>query len=85
MLKQDKKEELNKNKLDQLKEKEKKMIEIKSQILKQYLHENLVQILAKGIKEICEQIPEDPVDHLACYLFSNSSKVNFTPDKYKEN
>lgn len=85
MYKQERKEELNKKKLEQLKEKEKLMIEKKSEILKQYLHENLVPILAKGIKEICEEIPEDPVDYLACYLFSNSSKVNFTPDKYKEN
>jgi adenylate kinase len=85
MKKQERKEDLNKKKLEQLKEKEKQIIEKKSEVIKQYLHENLVPILAKGIKEICEQTPEDPIDYLACYLFSNSSKVNFTPDKYKEN
>ena len=84
MNKQEKKEEMNFKKLEHLKEKEKQMIEKKSEIIKQYLHENLVPILTKGIKEICETIPEDPVDFLACYLFSNAGKVNFTPDKYKE-
>ena len=47
----------------------------RSQPLKSYLSENLYEILADGIADVCRKLPQDPVDHLAAYLFENAYRV----------
>ena len=37
--------------------------------------ENVMPILADGLKEVCSELPEDPVDFLARYLFKYSNEV----------
>ena len=60
------------NKLGELKEKEKILLEKKSEVLRRYLNEKVMPLLAKGILKICDSIPEDPVEALANYLLDNS-------------
>jgi adenylate kinase len=76
---------LNEEKLKELKERERKLLEKKSEVLRRYLHENVIPILSKGIMEVCKELPNDPVDFLADFLFENSMKVKFPPTKYKDN
>ncbi|MCQ2820155.1 MAG: hypothetical protein MJ252_23050 [archaeon] len=72
----------NKEKSEQLAQTEKKMLEKKSEILKRYLSENVIPVLSKGILHVCKELPEDPVDELAHYLFNNSFNAKFPPQKY---
>ena len=58
--------------LKELQEREKKLLEKKSEVLRRYLSENVMPILAKGILSVCETMPNDPVDALANYLLENS-------------
>ena len=60
------------NKLGELKEKEKILLEKNSEILRRYLNEKVIPLLAKGILKICDTIPEDPVESLANYLLDNT-------------
>jgi adenylate kinase len=71
--------------LNELKERERQLLEKKSQVLRLYLLENVVPILSQGILKICQELPEDPVDALADFLFENSSNVPFKdPSKYNQ-
>ena len=58
--------------LKDLKEREKKLLEKKSEVLRRYLSENVMPLLAKGILSVCESMPDDPVDALANFLLENS-------------
>ena len=58
-----------------LTEDQKEQLDAKSQVLRTYLHENLVPFLTDGLISICKQQPEDPVDALAEYLFRRSLDV----------
>ena len=72
MIKQEQNEKNIRNKLKELKEKEKILLEKKSEVLRRYLNQKVMPLLAKGILNICENIPEDPVEALANYLLDNS-------------
>ena len=61
--------------LKELEEREKKLLEKKSEVLRRYLSENVMPILAKGILSVCENMPDDPVDALANYLLENSFNI----------
>ena len=37
--------------------------------------DNVVPILTEGLIQVCKEIPEDPVDFLAEYLFKRSLDV----------
>lgn len=39
--------------------------------------DNVVPILTEGLIEVCKELPEDPVDYLAEYLFKRSLEVPF--------
>ena len=71
-MKQEQNEKIIINKLGELKEKEKILLEKNSEVLRRYLNEKVMPLLAKGILKICETVPEDPVDSLANYLLDNS-------------
>ena len=55
-----------------LQDREKKLLEKKSEVLRRYLNENVMPLLAKGILNVCEYMPDDPVDALANFLLENS-------------
>lgn len=45
--------------------------------------DNVVPILTEGLIEVCKITPEDPVDHLAEYLFKRSLEVPYPdPSQY---
>jgi adenylate kinase len=73
------KEAYTKMRLDQIKEQERDLLDTKSQPIRQYLMDNLVPILTEGLIEVCKKTPNDPVDHLAEYLFKRSLDVPY-PD-----
>ena len=66
-------------KIDEIKERERTLLDQKSEILRRYLSENVIPLLSKGILDICQNMPEDPVESLAKYLSEN--EIN----KEKEN
>jgi adenylate kinase len=57
-----------KSKTEDLKERERKMLETKSQVLRAYLLQKVIPTLSHGILDVCKNLPEDPVEHLANYL-----------------
>ena len=59
------------DKLNELKEREKKLLEKKSEVIRRYLSENVMPLLAKGVLNICQNMPEDPVEELANFLLEN--------------
>jgi adenylate kinase len=73
------KEAYTKQRLEQIKEYERDVLDQKSQPIRQYLMDNLVPILTEGLLEVCKRTPEDPVDYLAEYLFRRSLDVPY-PD-----
>ena len=62
-------------KLDELKERERQILETKSQVLRQYLAENVIPYLAQGILEICQTLQEDPVQVLSDFLLEKSMQI----------
>ena len=60
------------DKLKQLGEREKQLLEKKSEVLRRYLSENVMPLLAKGILSVCQTMPDDPVEALANFLLDNS-------------
>ena len=80
-LEESKNNELDKiqQKIDEAKQREITLLEKKSEILRRYLSENVIPVLSKGILNICQNLPDDPVESLAKYLCDNEL------DKEKEN
>ena len=71
-------------KLNEIKEREISLLEKKSEVLRRYLSENVLPLLAKGVLNVCQNMPDDPVEFLANYLLDNSlnmSKDNTKHDK----
>ncbi|KAG2381450.1 hypothetical protein C9374_006439 [Naegleria lovaniensis] len=60
--------------LEEIRRQEKMMLEVKSQPLRMYLMENVIPVLTKGLIEVCQMQPEDPVDYLAEWLFRQVEK-----------
>ena len=74
------------DKLKDLEEREKKLLEKKSEVLRRYLSENVMPLLAKGILSVCQTMPDDPVDALANFLLDNSFNLQKeSNDKLKIN
>ena len=71
--------------MEALKERERILLEKKSQVLRNYLLDNVVPILSQGILEVCQKLPDDPVDYLAEFLFEKSMQVPFKdPSKHPQ-
>ena len=70
-------------KLYEMKEREKNILEKKSEVLRRYLSENVMPLLAKGILNVCHNLPDDPVEALANFLLDNS--FDFQKDLGKPN
>lgn len=73
------KEAATKQRLAQLRNEQKEVLDNKSQPIRQYLLDNLVPILTDGLLDICKRQPGDPVDSLAEYMFKRSLDVPY-PD-----
>lgn len=73
------KEQATKQRMAQLRNEQKEVLDNKSQPIRQYLLDNLVPILTDGLLDICKRQPGDPVDSLAEYLFKRSLDVPY-PD-----
>lgn len=73
-------------KKEELIKKEAEILKNKSCDLQDYLNQNVIPILTRGILEICKNCPADPVDELASFLMENSINVPFKdPSKFKNN
>ena len=48
------------------------LLEKKSEVMRRYLNEKIMPLLAKGILNICENIPDDPVEALANFILDNN-------------
>jgi len=69
------KESHTKNRLEHIKEQERDLLDSKSQPIRAYLVDNVVNILSDGLMEVCKNQPSDPVDFLAEFLFRESKNV----------
>lgn len=65
--------------MENLKDQERKILDERSQPLRQYLSDHVVPYLTEGLIELCKNPTSDPVDILAEYLFKRSLEVTF-PD-----
>lgn len=63
-----------------MKETERQMLEQRKGPLKAYLMANVVPVLTKGLIEVCNERPDDPVDYLAEWLFKHNPEDH--PDLY---
>jgi adenylate kinase len=74
-------EEKYKLKQADLKKEEKKILDARSLPLREYLNDNVVPFVSEGLAEIYQNLPDDPVDFLAEYLFKRSLDVKFPDPK----
>eukprot|EP01065_Artemidia_motanka_P050758 TRINITY_DN8750_c0_g1_i1.p1 TRINITY_DN8750_c0_g1~~TRINITY_DN8750_c0_g1_i1.p1 ORF type:complete len:880 (+),score=459.22 TRINITY_DN8750_c0_g1_i1:83-2722(+) len=58
--------------LASMKAEEREMLEIRKEPLKEYLMTKIIPVLTKGLIEVCEQRPEDPIDYLAEWLYHHN-------------
>ena len=63
------------------KEREIQLLEKKTEILRNFLNSNVIPILSKGILNICQNLPNDPVEALCDYL----TKIHYGKDLGKDN
>ena len=61
-----------KSRLNELKSKEKILLEKKSEVMRRYLNDKIMPLLVKGILNICENVPDDPVESLANFILDNN-------------
>lgn len=61
---------------EQIKVREKEMLESRSQPLRYYLMEHVVPLITEGIFEICKSTPEDPVEFLAQFLYKKNQELS---------
>ena len=68
-------------KLNELKEREQNLLEKKSEVIRRYLSENVMPLLAKGVLHVCHNLPDDPVEALANFLVENSFDLQKDMDR----
>ena len=56
------------SKIGDLKEKNRQILEKRSQVLRLYLIENVIPILSEGILKISNELPDNPVEMLQKFL-----------------
>lgn len=66
---QQRKEAEEKERIEAVKKKEQELLEKYSESLRQYLTAFVTPVLTRGLIEVCQEQPSDPVDYLAEYLF----------------
>ena len=65
-----------------LKDRENILLEKKSEIIRRYLSERIMPVLAKGVLYVSRNLPEDPVEALANFLMYNSFDLAKSTDKH---
>lgn len=68
------------SRVSNMKDVERQMLEQRKAPLKAYLMANVIPILTKGLIEVCNRRPEDPVDFLAEWLFKHNPEDH--PEMY---
>lgn len=58
--------------VEEMKEAERRMLEERKEPLKAYLMQSVIPILTKGLIDVCNRRPDDPVDYLAEWLFRHN-------------
>jgi len=58
--------------LAELQQQERELLEVRSIPLRNYLMQHVIPTLTEGLIEVCKVKPEDPIDHLAEWLFKNN-------------
>jgi len=58
--------------LAELQQQERELLEVRSIPLRNYLMQHVIPTLTEGLIEVCKLKPDDPVDHLAEWLFKNN-------------
>lgn len=78
---------LNKKKLNtnDLKDREREILEKRSQILRLYLIENVIPTLSEGILKISQDLPDDPVEELANFLEKKAIELDNKNEELKNN
>lgn len=76
---------LNKKKLENtnLKDREREILEKRSQILRLYLVENVIPILCEGILEVSKTRPDDPIEILANFLEMKGKEIDMKNQEQK--
>jgi len=62
--------------VEQMKAREKELLEARSQPLRYYLMEHVIQHVTEGLFEICKKLPEDPVEYLAQFLYKKNEEFS---------
>ncbi|CAG9315201.1 unnamed protein product [Blepharisma stoltei] len=70
-----KREKQAKETVDKMHSDERQLLEERAQPLKNYLLDNLHEVLAKGLIKVCKKERADPIDYLAKYLFKHGDEV----------
>ncbi|CAG9331737.1 unnamed protein product [Blepharisma stoltei] len=60
---------------EQLKGKDLNLKGVKEMPLRSYLMENVIPFLSEGLLQVCKIVPEDPVDYLAEFMFTQSNQL----------
>lgn len=68
--------------LAEVKRQEREIMEARSAPLRQYLMENVMPSLTKGLVNACKLRPEDPIDYLAEYLFHSASNMQMPGEQH---
>jgi len=63
------------SRLSVIAESEARNLDMQALPLRQYLMINVVPTLAEGLIDICRKNPEDPIEHLAEYLFAHAQDI----------
>ena len=50
--------------IDKAKEKERDLLESRSQHMRKYLMDKVIPVLAEGVLKLCKELPEDPIEYL---------------------
>lgn len=58
-----------------LNDNERKILEKRSQILRLYLIEHVIPYLSEGILNICQEMPDNPVEVLADFLDKKAEEI----------
>jgi adenylate kinase family enzyme len=62
--------------LEEIRKQERELLEIKSKPLRNFLMETILPVLTKGLIEVVQVQPEDPIDYLSEWLFKHADEFD---------
>ena len=69
-------EEQEAEKLENIRQQERDLLDQRSQPIRQYLMDNVVPHLTEGLIDLCKKMPEDPTDFLATFLLERADLID---------